>query len=237
MDESDVKTRRESHLRAATVPSANPRSTVTCLSITFLTWSISGAAVWQWCYVSEQNPWLVYEIGLSIMWKVSHKGATWWGNRHVTVCVIQSKWISELLNSGKSASHIANSMFSMWFSQLVAVTLAKQIITFALDCMEKHAGPGKRLSVLLICARCGTVSYGVRHQQPSGELRGGINSLFAAADCWEWDALRCRSTNEASGALGHIQTSPLLHSPCCLLGHACPKWHAPLSFHLLVKIH
>lgn len=46
-DESKVRRmgRHDSHLLADTVHSANPRSTVTCLPITFLTWSISGEAV------------------------------------------------------------------------------------------------------------------------------------------------------------------------------------------------
>lgn len=85
----------------------------------------------------------------------------------------------------------------------------------------------------------GTVELRCQALAASREVQG-INCLFAVADCWGWDALRCRSTQETLPAQSHIQAS--LHpfftpNPPHPLGHACPKWHTPHSFHLLVKIH
>lgn len=54
---------------------------------------------------------------------------------------------------------------------------------------------------------CSAWQSQLRCQAPAAAFRrveGGINCIFAAADCRGWDALRCRSTNKALAAIGHI---------------------------------
>lgn len=60
-----------------------------------------------WCYVSGENPLFVYDIGLSIMWKLEF--LTEESHIHVTgtpQCVLFNQNGFECLNSEKSTSHI-----------------------------------------------------------------------------------------------------------------------------------